>query len=76
LLVHRVYSYVQLVADRSAAVSKMGELFSFLVEHPDRVSAGYRENLSEMPVYRVVCDYIAGMTDSYFTRTYESLLDG
>ena len=24
---------------------------------------------SEMPVHRVVCDYIAGMTDSYFTRT-------
>jgi dGTPase len=74
--VDRVYSYVQLVADRSAAVSKMGELFNFLVEHPDRVSAGYRENLGEMPVQRVVCDYIAGMTDSYFTRTYESLLGG
>jgi dGTPase len=75
LLVERVYSYVQLVADRSAAVSKMGELFSFLVEHPDRVSSGYRESLNEMPIHRVVCDYIAGMTDSYFMRTYETLLD-
>ncbi|MFL6352971.1 MAG: dGTP triphosphohydrolase [Bryobacteraceae bacterium] len=74
LLVDRVYSYVQLVADRSAAVTKMGELFTFLLEHPDRVSAGYQESLSEMPVHRVVCDYIAGMTDSYFARTYEALL--
>jgi dGTPase len=54
----------------------MGELFEFFVEHPDRVSAGYRENLSEMPVHRVVCDYIAGMTDAYFIRTYETLLGG
>jgi dGTPase len=76
LLVERVYSYVQLVADRSAAVGKMGELFEFLVEHPDRVSPGYRENLSEMPVHRVVCDYIAGMTDAYFARTYDTLLGG
>ncbi len=74
LLVDRVYSYVQLVADRSAAVAKMGELFCFLMENPDRVSAGYRENLNHMPVHRVVCDYIAGMTDSYFSRTYETLL--
>jgi len=76
LLIERVYSYVQLVADRSAAVSKMGELFTYFLEHPDRVSAGYRENLSEMPVHRVVCDYIAGMTDAYFIKTYESLLGG
>jgi dGTPase len=76
LLVERVYSYVQLVADRSAAVSKIGELFTFLVEHPDRVSAGYRESLHEMPVHRVVCDYIAGMTDAYFMKTYETLLGG
>jgi dGTPase len=73
LLVEKVYSYVQLVADRSAAVKKMGELFTFLLEHPDRVTPGYRENLNAMPVHRVVCDYIAGMTDSYFTKTYESV---
>ncbi len=76
LLIDRVYSYVQLVADRSAAVAKMGELFSFFVDHPDRVSVGYRESLNEMPVHRVVCDYIAGMTDAYFTRTYDTLLGG
>ncbi|MBV9302325.1 MAG: dNTP triphosphohydrolase [Acidobacteriaceae bacterium] len=76
LLIDRVYSYVQLVADRSAAVKKMGELFTFLLEHPDRVTPGYREKLSDMPVHRVVCDYIAGMTDAYFMRTYEKLLGG
>lgn len=76
LLVDRVYAYVQLVADRSAAVSKLGELFRYLLEHPDQVSPGYREKLNEMPVHRIVCDYIAGMTDAYFTHKYENLLGG
>ena len=76
LLVDRVYSYVQLVADRSAAVKKMAELFVFFLDHPDRVTPGYREKLNTVPVHRVVCDYIAGMTDAYFTRTYDELLGG
>src|SRR5581483_3215366 len=74
LLVDRVYSYAQLVEDRSAAVDKMRELFAFLIEHPDRVSHGYREHLNEMSVPRVVCDYIAGMTDAYLIRVHQELL--
>lgn len=74
LLVNRVYSYARLVEDRSAAAARMGELFDYLVEHPDQVSPGYREQLGETPAHRVVCDYIAGMTDTYFTRTYTALL--
>ncbi len=74
LLAKRVYSYAVLIEDRSAAVGKMGDLFSFLVEHPDHVSPGYRENLSGEPVHRVVCDYIAGMTDAYLMRIYNELL--
>lgn len=74
LLIKRVYSYAQLVEDRSAAAARMGELFDYLVEHPDQVSAGYREQLGETPAHRVVCDYIAGMTDAYFMRTYKAVL--
>lgn len=74
VLVDRVYSYAQLVQERSAAVERMAELFSFLLEHPECVSPGYRERLNEAPVHRVVCDYIAGMTDSFLTRTHRELL--
>jgi dGTPase len=74
VLVDRVYSFAQLVQDRSAAVERMSELFSFFLQHPERVSAGYRERLNEEPVHRVVCDYIAGMTDSYLTRTHKELV--
>ena len=73
LLVDRAYSYAQITNDRSTAVQKMGAVFDFLMEHPDRISAGYREHLEETPVHRVVCDYIAGMTDAYLMRTYTDL---
>jgi dGTPase len=75
LLVAKVYSYGQLVEDRSSAVHKMGELFAFLIDHPECVSPGYRENLQETPVHRVICDYIAGMTDGYLLRVYHELLE-
>ena len=52
----------------------MGELFTFLVAHPDRLPDTYREIAAAEPAHRVVCDYIAGMTDSFLRRTYEQML--
>ena len=75
LLIQRVYSSSPLADDRRAAVGKMGELFEYLLDHPNQVSERYREHLKFEPVHRVVCDYIAGMTDLYFVRTYNALLD-
>lgn len=74
LLIKKVYADVDLVQTRSAAVDRVSELFQFLMDHPEHVSSGYRKCLTHAPVHRVVCDYIAGMTDSYFSRRYESLL--
>ena len=74
LLVDRVYSYAQLVEDRSAAVEKMAQLFEFLLEHRECISPGYREYLGHTPLHRVVCDYIAGMTDAYLLRLHKELI--
>ena len=74
LLVERVYSFVKLVEERSKAVAQMHEVFEYLLKHPERVSAGYRERLEDTPVYRVVCDYIAGMTDTYLRHVHKQLL--
>jgi dGTPase len=73
-LVNHLYAHPDLVDDREIAVRKLGELFQFLLAHPERISAGYRERLKEEPTERVVCDYIAGMTDSYFHRIYRELI--
>jgi dGTPase len=74
VLVNHVYRWPQLVEERRAAAAKLGELFAFLAEHPDRISPGYRESLNGAPVHRVVCDYIAGMTDGYLIRVHRELL--
>ena len=73
-LVQHLYGHADLVRDRETAVRKLGELFQFLLTHPEKVSAGYRERLKECPVERMVCDYIAGMTDAYFLKIHRELL--
>lgn len=72
LLVDRMYC--KLSSQRSDAHEKVGSLFQHLVSHPEHISAGYRRHLDDTPPQRVVCDYIAGMTDGFFLRQYEQLL--
>jgi dGTPase len=74
LLIGNVYGNAQLIHDRKLAQHRLGQLFEFLVNNPERVSPGYREALKERPVHRVVCDYIAGMTDQYFMKMYRGLV--
>jgi dGTPase len=69
----RVYESAALVEHRNSAAGKIEWLFRYLLEHPEQISSGFRENLETDPLPRVVCDYIAGMTDAYFLKTYESL---
>jgi len=70
----RVYSSPALDEDRSRSTVMMAELFDFFLEHGDRLPQPYREMLDVEPAHRVVCDYIAGMTDSFFRRTHEHML--
>jgi dGTPase len=52
----------------------LGELFVYLMANPHCVSSGYRDRLQEWPTHRVVCDYIAGMTDAYLLHVHQELL--
>ena len=74
LLIEQVYSHPQLSGERNMAVKRMSELFNFLTQHPEHISRGYREHFSDMPVERVVCDYIAGMTDGFLIRVHQELV--
>src|SRR5579872_4705243 len=47
------------------------ELFDFWVTKPDELPITYREKAEEEPLPRVVCDYIAGMTDNYIYDQYQ-----
>jgi dGTPase len=57
--------------ERRRSAAWIGELFDFYVHHPEKLPGNYAEALETSPVHRVVCDYIAGMTDGFFLRCYQ-----
>lgn len=67
-----VYHSPALAAERSRLTGMISQLFEFFLERPDQMPEGYAA--SAEPLHRAVCDYIAGMTDGYFRRTYAQLL--
>ncbi len=71
---HAVYFSEPMVEARRRTAGQIGELFEFLVAHPEKLPEHRLELLATLPVHRVVCDYIAGMTDGYFERSFEACL--
>jgi len=69
-----VYSSEALASERLKSTSMIAELFQFFVEDPGRLPDHHRELSENSPIHRVVCDYIAGMTDGFFHRTYDQTL--
>jgi dGTPase len=63
-----------LVEERERSASRIAALFEFFLDYPENLPESYRESLDGEPAHRTVCDYIAGMTDGFFRRTYRNLL--
>ena len=70
----RVYFSPVLAGERDRSAAAIAELFEHFVRHPQRLPEAYRESTTGEPLHRAVCDYIAGMTDGFFRRTYEAEL--
>jgi dGTPase len=73
-LFNHVYSHPSIVEDRDRSVAALDALFSFFLDHPDRLPRQYVELAAHEPGHRVVCDYIAGMTDDFLLRQCQELL--
>jgi dGTPase len=69
-----VYSNEDLVGDRRKSRAMMAELFQFFLDHPDRLPESHAARAVGPRAPRVVCDYIAGMTDVFFHRTYHQMI--
>lgn len=70
----KVYNSEALLEERNRSVSMIAELFSYYEAHPGRLPQPYRDQAAEGYPYRVICSYIAGMTDGYCERVYRDLL--
>ena len=73
-LLARLYDNPAIVGDRERSVEALAQLFDFYMEHPNAMPKAYAELTQRAPKYRVVCDYIAGMTDHYLLRLHAELL--
>jgi len=73
-LFSRLYSEPAIAEDRDRSVAALDELFTFFLDHPERMPAQYAEQARHASRHRIVCDYIAGMTDHFLLRQRRELL--
>jgi dGTPase len=72
---HRtVYTSPPIVEDRGRSMFLVAQLFQFFCDHPDRLPQPYGHQARHEPAHRVICDYIAGMTDAFIVRTFETMM--
>jgi dGTPase len=64
-LFNNLYCHPDLRAERHRAERALTDLFSYFMAHPRRLPASYFAKTRHEPLHRIVCDYIAGMTDNY-----------
>jgi dGTPase len=69
-----VYSDSAIADDLSRSVAALDALFQFFMANPERMPKFYSEAARDQPTHRIVCDYIAGMTDHYLLRQCREFL--
>ena len=69
------YVYTNPVAkgQESKAEALVEKLYGYYLKNLDKLPEFYRSLMEKFPKERVICDYIAGMTDQYAVNQYEAL---
>jgi dGTPase len=75
-LYNTLYESRPLLPEKVKAERVVTETFDFLVANPAALPASYQEKIEHEKLVRVVCDYIAGMTDHYIEDVRKKLLTG
>ena len=65
VLMREVYHAPELEAARAETDRHVAELFALFMDRPALLPDVYQRRIDEEPPHRVVCDYIAGMTDKF-----------
>jgi dGTPase len=72
-LFKKMYRHYRVVRMATKAERVLTELFRAYVAEPYQMPDSYQQRLADHPVYRVVTDYLAGMTDRYALQEYQKL---
>lgn len=70
-LYENLYYSPSLAEEKIDAERIVSELFDFWIENPSKLPHRYEEKAEEESLPRVVCDYIAGMTDHFIIEQYD-----
>lgn len=60
-------------AEESKAKMLVERLYKYFLKNPDKLPEEFKKIMAKTNADRAVCDYIAGMTDSYAIDVYEDL---
>lgn len=72
-LFERVYRNPVAKGEESKARDMIKSLYNYYSKHPEKLPADFIPQLDFDGMPRVICDYIAGMTDKYCVAKYEEL---
>lgn len=66
----RVYRHYRVMRMAHKGQRVLESLFTEFRRHPDQLPARYFQRIESCPLERVICDYLAGMTDRYAQDEY------
>jgi len=75
-LYKNLYDHPALASEKEQGAAMIEELFHYYMDDPERLPKTYSEQARRAPPHRVICDYIAGMTDPYIGKLHQELLPG
>jgi len=75
-LYENLYYSPSLAGEKDGAERIVTELFTFWMKTPSALPHYYQEKAGQDSLPRVVCDYIAGMTDHFIIEQYEKYCGG
>ncbi len=73
-LTEALYNIKQLEPEKRTAEKVITEVFNHLIAHPEALPRAYQDRIADEHLARVVCDYLAGMTDHYIEDLRKKLL--
>ena len=74
-LYENLYYNPQVHEPNRRAAEMLRALFFYYLEHPEEIGRQTRRGSEKEGLHRLVCDYLAGMTDRYVVVEYRRLID-
>lgn len=72
----KLYAHPKMKIERQRIICHIERLFAYYADHPRSLPPFYFSQTGQQPVARVVCDYIAGMTDNFLEQQYARIFGG